>query len=279
LQEGGNRQEAPPADVQLGLDRLGARRPDLAFDIRWFEALSSTMDEAARAAECGAPEGCVVIAERQTAGRGRRGRAWSSPAGAGLYFTYLARPARHASLVTLAAGVAVREGVERATGAPTHLKWPNDVMVGQRKLAGVLAEGVGVGTPAATVTIGVGVNLRPAAYPPDVAARATNLEAELGRPIGAAVVLVEILEHLADRLRVLDDNRPGDILQAWRLASPWAVGTRVTWSDAARARAGVTAGIDDSGALLVQTASGIERVIAGELQWQLPDSWFLVPSS
>lgn len=230
------------------------------------------MDVVARLAEAGSPAGLVVVADQQTAGRGRRGHLWSSPPGAGLYFSYLARPKRHVGLVTIAAGVAVREGVASSTGVPTHLKWPNDVMVGRRKLAGLLAEGAGVGTPDASVTIGVGLNLRPAAYPPDVAARATNLESELGRPVDAEVVLIEILEQLAGALRALDDDRPDDILQAWRRASPSARGTVVSWSDGARQLTGVTAGIDDSGALLIQTPSSIERMIAGELQWRLPDS-------
>jgi BirA family biotin operon repressor/biotin-[acetyl-CoA-carboxylase] ligase len=175
-------------------------------------------------------------------------------------------------LVTLAAGVGVREGVSRATGLKPQLKWPNDLLVGTRKLAGVLAEGTSIGTPGATVTVGVGVNLRPAAYPPDVAARATSLESELGAPAPAAAVLVNVLEHVADRLRALDADRPGDILQAWRAASPSAVNTPVTWTDGAGLRSGVTAGIDDDGALLVRTPEGLERVVGGELHWELRQS-------
>jgi BirA family biotin operon repressor/biotin-[acetyl-CoA-carboxylase] ligase len=230
------------------------------------------MDEVARAATSGAPAGLIVIAGQQTAGRGRRGRAWASPPGAGLYFSYLARPTRHVGLVTLAAGVGVREGVSRATGLEPQLKWPNDLLMGTRKLAGVLAEGSGIGTPDASVTIGVGINLRPAAYPPDVAARATSLESELGAPAPAAAVLVDVLERLADRVRALDADRPGDILHAWRAASPSAVDTPVTWSEDAGIKSGVTAGIDDDGALLVRTPAGIERVVGGELHWELTAS-------
>jgi BirA family biotin operon repressor/biotin-[acetyl-CoA-carboxylase] ligase len=259
-----------PPDLQLALDRLAARRPDLGFEVRWHASLASTMDEVAEAAISGSPAGTVVVADRQTAGRGRRGHTWSSPAGAGLYFSYLARPTRHVGLVTLTAGVAVREGVARAAGLQAHLKWPNDLLVGNRKLSGVLAEGTGLGTPEASVTIGVGVNLRPAAYPPEVAARATNLESEVGAPAPAAVLLVTILESLADRLRDLDADRPGDILQAWRAAAPSAIGTAVTWSDGSIQKAGVTAGIDDEGALLVRTTAGTERVVGGELDWALP---------
>jgi BirA family biotin operon repressor/biotin-[acetyl-CoA-carboxylase] ligase len=167
-------------------------------------------------------------------------------------------------LLTLAAGVAVREGVARATGLKAVLKWPNDLLIGKRKLAGILAEGLAIGTPHQAVIVGVGVNVEPAAYPPDVAARATSIAGELGRSIDRHGLLEAILDALTHRLAALDQNA-GDILQAWRIASPSAEGTRVEWDG----RRGVTAGIDDSGALLVNTATGVERVIAGELHWSL----------
>lgn len=241
------------------------------FDVRWLPSASSTMDVASALAHEGAPHGVVVVADEQTAGRGRRGTTWQSPPGAGLYFSMIVRPGQPSdgapsatSLITLAAGVGVREGIERATGLAAHLKWPNDVLVGARKLAGILAEGVSIGTPHQAVIIGVGVNIQPAAYPPDVAARATSLERELGRPIDRRHVLDEMLQALGRRL-VESEQTPGDILQAWRAMSPTASGTLVEWDGAH----GVTAGIDDGGALLVQTDRGVERIIAGELRWHL----------
>ena len=239
---------------------------DARFDVRRHASLPSTMDAASALAHAGARHGVVIVADEQTAGRGRRGATWQSPAGAGLYFSFVARPDNPAtmSLVTLAAGVAVREGIQRSTGLIADLKWPNDVIVGKRKLAGILAEGEGIGSPGPSVIIGVGVNLQPAAYPPDVAARATSIEGELGRPIDREQLLADILDALWDRLAALA-QKPGDILQAWRAASPNANGTRVEWDG----KHGITAGIDDRGALLVTTAAGVERVIAGELHWHL----------
>jgi BirA family biotin operon repressor/biotin-[acetyl-CoA-carboxylase] ligase len=172
-------------------------------------------------------------------------------------------------LVTLAAGVGVVAGVARSTGIQAHLKWPNDLLVGSRKLAGLLAEGAHLGAPEPAVVIGVGVNLAPAAHPPDVAARATDLETERGSPVSRFEVFTRVLEHLADALAALEAGRAGDILQAWRAASPTATGTAVTWSDDGVDRHGITAGIDDAGALLVSTATGTARVISGELQWFL----------
>lgn len=225
------------------------------------------MDLASALAASGARHGVVVGADEQTAGRGRRGHEWQSPAGAGLYFSMVARPSQIStslSLLTLAAGVGVREGVRAATGLAAELKWPNDLIVGRHKLAGILAEGLGLGTREQAVIIGVGVNVQPAAYSPDVASRATSLEGELGRAIDRGSVLGEVLAGLWSGITALDRNR-GDILQAWRAASPSATGTRVEWD----MKRGTTAGIDGTGALLVRTSDGIERIIAGELQWHL----------
>jgi BirA family biotin operon repressor/biotin-[acetyl-CoA-carboxylase] ligase len=236
------------------------------FDVRWHASLPSTMDAAAALAHQGAAHGVVVAADEQTQGRGRRGTTWTSPSGAGLYFSYIAKPETTASLslLTLAAGVAVREGIVKATGLAPDLKWPNDLLVGRRKLAGILAEGHAIGTPDPSVIIGVGVNVRPAAYPPDVRARATSIEDELGRQVERDSLFLAILVSLSERLAQLGQS-PGDILQAWRAASPNACGTRVEWDG----RHGVTAGVDDGGALLVQTPSGVERIIGGEINWML----------
>jgi BirA family biotin operon repressor/biotin-[acetyl-CoA-carboxylase] ligase len=229
------------------------------------------MDVASKLAHEGAAHGVVIVADEQTAGRGRRGTTWVSPPGAGLYFSFIARPGRATEgaastlpLLTLAAGVGVRDGIKIATGLAADLKWPNDVIVDRRKLAGILAEGVAIGSPDQAVVIGVGVNVQPAAYPPEIAARATSLEGELGKAVERDTVLTEILIALGDRLATLE-RRPGDILQAWRAASPNAIGTRVEWDG----KHGTTAGIDDGGALLVKTAAGVERIIAGELRWML----------
>ena len=254
-----------PQDVVAALAALRERRADARLDVRWHASLPSTMDAASALAHEGAPHGVVVVAEHQTQGRGRRGTTWASPSGAGLYFSFIARPSgASVARLTLAVGVAVRDGIVAATGLAPELKWPNDLLVGKRKLAGILAEGLAIGTSNHAVIIGVGVNVQPAAYPPEVSARATSIEDELGRRIDRGLLFGEILISLWDWLAQLGQS-PGDILQAWRAASPNAIGTRVEWEG----RSGVTAGIDDDGALLVQTPSGVERIIAGELQWML----------
>lgn len=256
-----------PEEISAALTVLSARRPDAQIDLAWHESAVSTMDLASALASSGARHGVVVGADEQTAGRGRRGHEWQSPAGAGLYVSMVARPSLVSTslpLLTLAAGVGVRDGIRAATGLAADLKWPNDLIVGRRKLAGILAEGLDLGTREQAVVIGVGLNLQSAAYSPDVAARATSLEGELGRAIDRGTVLGEVLAGLWGSIAALVHTRDG-ILQAWRAASPSATGTRVEWD----MKHGTTAGIDETGALLVRTSDGIERIIAGELHWHL----------
>jgi len=210
----------------------------------------------------------VFVADTQTAGRGRRGRTWFSPPGAGLYVSTILAPARSRDaaratlLTTLAAGVALVEGVKAATGLEPSLKWPNDLYVGKRKLAGILAEGAGD-----AVVLGYGINVSAAAYPPELADRVTALESELGRAVDRARVFADTLCALAGRYDDLLDGRFDVILDSWRLLAPSAQGTRVAWTTAAGEQTGVTAGVDDRGALLVRVGDRIERIVAGELMW------------
>jgi len=235
------------------------------FDaVRRFAAVGSTNDVAAAL-----PAGSVVVADQQTAGRGRRGHTWFSPPRAGLYVSVVLAPAaarvdppRATMLLTLAAGVAIAEGIEAASGLATALKWPNDVVAGGRKLAGILAEGRGD-----LVVLGYGINVMAAAFPPELRDRATSLESEVGREVDRDLVLDETLAALSRRYDDLVDGRFDAILDAWRARAPRAVGAKVSWIAQGVARSGVTCGIDDHGALLVRVDDGVERIISGEIQW------------
>jgi BirA family biotin operon repressor/biotin-[acetyl-CoA-carboxylase] ligase len=250
-----------------------ARSRFVARDARWFPSVTSTMDVAERAVRAGVAEALVIVADEQTSGRGRRGRVWNSPPGAGLYISFVFGPPRatddvgSASRITLAAGVAVRAAIQQSTGLVTELKWPNDVMVGRRKLAGILAEGFDVGTAWQTVILGIGINVRSASYAPDVAARATSLETELGRSVDRALVLEEVLVAVSDAHEDLRRGKADAILRQWREAAPSAEGARVEWTTNHRSHRGTTAGIDDDGVLLVRTSSGLERIVGGEVNW------------
>lgn len=243
----------------------------------FFDTIGSTNDVVSELAADGAQEGVLVIADAQTAGRGRRGRTWFSPPGAGLYVSVLLAPGlaatdpvRATSLLTLAAGVALAEGIERATGLSAEIKWPNDLRIGTRKLAGILAEGAtspgGSGT--VRVVLGFGINVSPAAYPPDLVTRTTSLESELGRAVDRALVCAHALARLAARYGDLMAGHFDAILDDWRRRASGHRGARVRWQDAGVPRSGVTAGIDGAGALLVQVGDALHRVIAGEVVWE-----------
>ena len=244
-------------------------KPGLIFwQVQWHECVGSTNDLAGRLAEQGAPEGCVVVAEAQSAGRGRHGRAWSSPAGAGLYVSAVLRPRTDVvPLVTIAAGVAIADAIQAATGLDTTLKWPNDVFVGGRKLAGILAEAGSSPTGVPHVVLGFGLNVLPAAFPSDVASRATSLEGELGRPIDRGLLLNTCLDHLASRYGDLHQGRIMSVVDAWRARAAPMLRRRVEWEAGHTRGHGIAESIDETGALLIRTDHGIVRVISGEVRW------------
>jgi len=272
----------PPPDIAGALAASRDRRGGFGAPLVYFPTIGSTNDVAARLAGAGAPEGTTVAAEAQTAGRGRLGRTWFSPQGAGLYVSIVIRPDTRAGLaddgqpaaapglpamLTLAAGVALAEAVRETTGLEAEIKWPNDLVFDRRKLAGILAEASAQGSELDYVILGFGVNIRPVTYPPDVAQRATSIEAELGRPVDRGLLLAKALENLSACRAALRRGDVGGVLDRWRRMSPGAVGARVEWRTPAGAVTGRTAGLDDDGALLVERDGRLERVVAGEVIW------------
>jgi BirA family transcriptional regulator, biotin operon repressor / biotin---[acetyl-CoA-carboxylase] ligase len=273
-----------PPHLQSLLEAARAELGPFGRDGRVVPSTRSTNDDALAWAAAGAPEGAWIVAGAQTAGRGRRGRVWASPPGAGLYVSVVFRPRPVAApagsgddpamgLLTVMAGVAAVEAIADATGVRATLKWPNDVVVesaggAPRKLAGILAEGAMAGSRLSAVVVGLGVNLRPSAYPPEIAARAVSLEALAGRAVDADGVLVAVLAALARRRQALAEPGGGAVLlEAWRGWSPSASGARIRWRQQDQVCDGVTAGIDDTGALRVRTRGGETRLVAGEVEW------------
>jgi BirA family transcriptional regulator, biotin operon repressor / biotin---[acetyl-CoA-carboxylase] ligase len=247
--------------IEQARGRLGRLGTTLAF----FPSIGSTNDAAMAVAR----EGAVVIADEQTEGRGRRGHAWFSPAGSGLYVSVVLTPARArvdprraTALLTLAAGVALAEGLQSSVSLSVDLKWPNDLYVARRKVGGILAEAT-----RDTVVLGYGLNVHTVACPPELRDRATSIESELGRPVDRLNVLVETLAALARRYDDLLEGRFDAILEAWRRRAPSAHGTLVTWSAPSGVQSGITIGIDDGGALLVRVDDRVERIVGGELIW------------
>ena len=237
---------------------LGCHRIDL-------EVCASTNDEAARLARAGAKHGTVVIAERQDAGRGREGRPWASPSG-GLYLSAVLRPQLALADVppmTLAIGIGVCDAV-RALGAPAVLKWPNDVLVDGRKLAGVLVEAQSQGAKLETVIVGIGVNLD--ITPDDVAATAISLaEASGTAVIDREAFIIELLanvERWVDRYSAVGLE---SIIPAWQERMATGLAARATIHGAPLI--GEVAGLDNDGALLLRDDAGhLHRVRSGDVE-------------
>ena len=235
--------------------------------IEHFETLTSTSDRLKEMARAGAPEWTVVVADRQTGGRGRQGNAWISPVG-NLFLSVLLKPPIHAAaagLLPLAAGGAVCEAV-RALGAPATVKWPNDVLVGERKVAGVLAEATWVDRALDSVVVGVGVNvvLSPRELPPDLRDVTTSLAAEASGSTDRDGAAAEVLERLTVWYHTLAAEA-AMIVEAWRaLSVPWW-GRRVEVRSGDATLVGVAEGVDDRGALLLRLDDGrVATVLAGE---------------
>jgi BirA family transcriptional regulator, biotin operon repressor / biotin---[acetyl-CoA-carboxylase] ligase len=267
--------DAVPPDLANALHGAGARRGRLGDPLYYLHETTSTNDMAASYANRGAPEGTTIVAAAQTSGRGRLGRTWYSPPGAGLYVSIVIRDARAAPFLTLAGGVAVAEGVRAATGLPLEIKWPNDVVTPgssgpsrRRKLAGVLAEATSSADGLQHVILGIGINLSPASYPQELADRASSIETELGRPVEPGVVLAEVLAALALELEPLGRGDAAALLARWRRLAPSVVGAAVECDVPHGRVSGLTAGIADDGALLVRVGNRVERVIAGEVVWK-----------
>ena len=257
-----------PSDITEALARAGSRLGPFENRLCWYEEVGSTNDVAIRAAEAGAPEGLVVAANAQSTGRGRVGRSWSSPPGAGLYVSVVLRPAGSAlQLLTIAAGVAIADGVHAASGLDAGVKWPNDVHVDSRKLAGILAEAGSSAGAVEHVVLGFGINILRAAYPADVAARATSIESELGRYVDRGLVLAESLAALSNRYRMLRSGAAADVIAAWRRRAATQMGRTVEWDVEGVSHQGRAEDIDATGALLVRVGDQIVRVISGELRW------------
>jgi len=227
-------------------------------DVRWYPSVDSTNRVVLDEARAGAPEGLVVWAGEQTAGRGRQGRVWIAPYGASLLCSVLLRPElppdrRH--LVVIAASVAVSDPVGAVTGVATSLKWPNDVMVGESKLAGVLAEADGD-----AVVVGMGVNLDWPEIPAQLTGVATACNREGGRPCEPAALLDELLRRYDARL----DDLSGALRDYRRRLGTLGRRVRVELSDGPLD--GIAADVDHAGHLLVEVESGcLVEVAAGDV--------------
>jgi BirA family biotin operon repressor/biotin-[acetyl-CoA-carboxylase] ligase len=239
-------------------------------DVRWFDEVDSTQIVARDLARAGASEGTVVVAERQTAGRGRLGRAWHSPAGVNLYCSILLRPAVPPHVVpqlALVAGVAVAAAVAEETGEEPGIKWPNDVLLDGRKVAGTLTEMDSALERVEHVILGIGVNLNggEGAFPPELRDKATSLRRVTGRRVDRAAFAARLLAALEARYGRYLRGGFASVRAEWESRSS-LTGAQVRVLAPEGERAGRVLGLDADGALRLRQADGrIIRIVAGEV--------------
>lgn len=250
-----------PIEIQY---KLATRQFGCA--IYHFEELASTMDEAFRRGMEGSPEGTIVIAEMQTRGRGRMGRSWASPRSKGLYFSLLLRPVMsfaEATKLTLLAAVALSEAVEKVTSVRPGIKWPNDLLIEGKKLAGILTELRAEVDRVAFAVIGIGVNVNTlrSALPPE----AVSLQETVGHEVGRIMLLQEILRAMETRYHAVRRQGFSQVFDAWRERSA-TLGSRVMFEERGKPNEGTAFDLADDGGLLVRLDNGtVVKRMAGDI--------------
>ena len=245
--------------MPLDIDKITAGRP--ANRVHYFDSLPSTMREATQLAAAGAPHGTVVLADQQTAGIGRLGRSWYSEAGVGIYCSLLLRlpiASDKVPLVTLALGLATAEAIQNVTDLKCDLRWPNDVLIRERKVAGIIAQ-----LQDACIVAGVGINVNHTQMPADLRTPATSLLLESnGKKQSREALVVAFLAAVDEFSSVLCSEGPDALLRAFAEASSYAINRRVVIDETGEK--GVTAGLDPHGFLLIRYDSGrTERIASG----------------
>lgn len=242
----------------------------MKFTILRFDSIGSTNTEALKQAKMGAPEGLCVVARKQTDGRGRHGRIWISERDAGLFFSIVLRPVienRFLPLITLMTAVAVFDSLVELYRLKPDIKWANDIHVANRKIGGILAE-MNETNKNLSVVVGVGVNLKSTNFPPQLGEIATSIEEETGRKRDAE----ELFENLTGKISrfyemLRSANGATKVCGEWTRRSSYAFGKNVRVRLANETFTGTTRGIEENGALRVETENGETRIVqAGDVE-------------
>ena len=252
-------------------DLLRKRMKGNSFGKRVFHFFKtdSTNRVAMELGYSGEPEGTVVLAEAQSAGRGRSGRIWHSEKGTGLYFTILLRPRlspAQAPLLTMLAGLSAQTAIAAQTGLVAELKWPNDLLLGGKKLGGILTEMHAEPSAVRFVIVGIGLNVNQEKFPSELSSTATSIRKESGKLSYRLELLARLLTQFeSDYNRFLREG-PAFVVERFESVSSFAKGRRVRVDTGTESYAGVTAGLSPDGLLLVQRDGGpLSTVIAGDV--------------
>ena len=275
LEVGSDRRVRLRADLDLTvasrvLPHLSAKR--LGRRYHHYLRVGSTNDTARRLAEAGAPEGTTVVAEEQTRGRGRLGRAWLSRKSKDLLLSLVLRPAvdpAHAPGLSLMVGLAASQSIREVAGIPADLKWPNDVLTRGGKCCGVLTEMNADPGKIHFVIVGVGINVNGVSLPEAIAGQASTLARAAGCPIPRARLVASFLNHLEALYLEFLDKGLQSLIERWVAASSTVRGRRILVSNPGRSFSGTTNGLSEQGALRVRREDGtVEEVLAADIvQW------------
>lgn len=256
-------------ELRIGDVENGLATKHLGTCFHYFPELDSTNNYARALAESSAPEGTVVIAEQQSRGRGRLGRRWVSPPYVNLYCSILLRPTlppARAPQITLMAAVALSEAITEFSPVPALIKWPNDILVGGKKLAGVLTEAISDARRIEFVILGIGVNVNyaPEAMPREIRESATSLAALAGRRINREDFLRRLIQDLDRCYAILQEDGFAALAPQWD-ARFGLKGRAVRIDMTDRSITGRVLGIDADGLLIVESGGGRERIVAGDV--------------
>jgi BirA family biotin operon repressor/biotin-[acetyl-CoA-carboxylase] ligase len=220
---------------------------------------ASTMRDAAALAAAGCKHGAAVVAEEQTAGIGRHGHSWHSEPGAGLYLSVVLRLPETSPVLTLALGLAAVDAIRNVAGLVCDLRWPNDVLAGGRKVAGIIVQ-----MADSAAIAGIGINVNHTVFPDELVELATSLRIQTGREVDKERLLESLLASIDDCCEILRSGGNAALLKMFSTASSYVSGKRVKVNLGERTIEGVTVGLDDAGFLLVKRLDGgIETILAG----------------
>lgn len=232
----------------------------------WLRSTGSTMKDAAALAARGEAHGTVVVAEVQTAGIGRHGHTWQSESTGGLYLSIILRLSLSPVLLpvlTMALGLAVQRAVDEAADVACDLRWPNDVLLNEKKLAGIIVQAAESPGSKGALIAGIGVNVNQTEFPVDLRSIATSLRIETGRAYSKNALLDRIVAESLKYANLLADRGKDPVLRQFEARSSYVRGKAVEVEAPDRMISGITAGLDEDGFLLVQTMKGIETIVAG----------------
>jgi BirA family biotin operon repressor/biotin-[acetyl-CoA-carboxylase] ligase len=238
----------------------------------WLRSTASTMKDAAALAARGEPHGTVVVAEAQTAGIGRHGHSWYSESAGGLYLSIILRlplAPEVLPVLTMALGLGAQRAVDDIARVACDLRWPNDLLLNDKKVAGIIVQAADTPSSQGNLIAGIGVNVNQTHFPPEISSIATSLRMETGKEHSKHVLLDGIVAECLKYANLLAERGKAPILQQFEARSSYVSGKSVEVEVVDRIISGTTAGLDADGFLRVRTVAGIETIVTGGVRPRL----------